>query len=140
LNRQIGYGLRWAAGLGLGVGLMLGAAFYILWQSPGTAGTEAREQEDRPGAAQGTGPSGSQAAAARTVAFSVLPGMTFLDIADLLEAAGAIADREAFLARAEELDALHRAQPGLYVITQEDSAEPASYDEIIAQLVGGQSP
>jgi len=71
-----------------------------------------------------------------TVAFQVAPGMTFEEIADLLQAAGAIDDSGTFLDRAEELDAMHRAQPGLYVLTRE-ADKPLGNDEIIQRLIQG---
>lgn len=176
MDRQITQGLRWAAGLGLGVGLMLGAAAGSLWQQPQMTDEQVVELAHRLGmvekaetsansaadpAMAGAGaPSQGEAAssdpqsgdrapagtdsetpapAGRTVAYTVSPGMTFEDIADLLKAAGAIEDRHAFLARAEELGAMSRAKPGLYLLHQADALQPADYDEIIQQLVQGPS-
>lgn len=143
MSQQLGNGLRWAAGLGLGVGLMLGAAVSTLWQPGPLTDVEIMEEARSRGlmtereGGDTAEPEVSQGEAGRTVAFGVAPGMSFQDIADLLEAAGAIQDRDQFLARAAERNALYRAQPGIYVLTHETSG-PFSDDEIIDKLV--QSP
>ncbi|HEY8346294.1 MAG TPA: hypothetical protein VIL07_03365 [Symbiobacteriaceae bacterium] len=144
MKPEIGQGLRWAAGLGLGVGLMLGAACSLLWKPVSLSGGDVAQEVREPGKAVATAEEGNrfaggdrQESARRIIAFVVLPGMTFQDIADLLVATGAVADREAFLARARELNALHRAQPGLYVLNQVDPNQPLTHDEIIVRLVRG---
>lgn|GEM_PF-3015140 len=141
MNQPVGTGLRWAAGLGFGVGLMVAAAISSLWLSGPLSDDELLAEARRRGLLEepavsepGTGTSGSQPAV--TVAFIVAPGMTFDEIAEMLQAAGAIDDSEAFLGRAAELDAMHRAQPGLYVLTRE-AGKPLGNDEIIQRLIEG---
>lgn len=139
--QPVGTGLRWAAGLGFGLGLMVAGAISSLWLPQPLTDDELLAEAQRRGlteapAAAEPGAGGCDRQPSFTFAFTVAPGMTFEEIADLLQEAGAIDDSESFLVRAGEMDAMHRAQPGLYVLTR-DGGQPLGNDEIIQRLIEG---
>jgi cell division protein YceG involved in septum cleavage len=129
-------GLLLAGGLGLGVGLMLGAAVLAAAPRPGLtdAAVVARARVlgmINPTELPPVQPIAKEAPAPAKVAVVLVgPGMDFGTVAEMLTGAGVISDPAAFLARVKERELTGRMQTGAHELP----ASGATVDQVIDKL------
>lgn len=136
MDRHAIRGLTLAAGLGIGVGLMIGSAFVAM--ASGAQLTEAQiiaraktlgmvSVTEMPPRSEA--PKVEPPAAEQRLVLVVRAPMTFEDVAEVLKEGGAIPDTAAFLARVKERGA--RLNTGVFTVTQ---AEFGKVDGLIDKL------
>jgi hypothetical protein len=135
-------GLLLAGGVGLGVGLMIGAAVLAASPKPGLTDAEAiararqlgminpTELPPSPPAAQ-TSQTPQAQTQPKTMVLLVPPGTDFGAAADALQEAGIVKDKEAFLARVKEREVAAK----LVIGAHELPAAGATADQIIDSLI-----
>jgi hypothetical protein len=147
MDIHIRKGLQWALGLGVGLGLMAGALGAALMPRPGLTDDEVVQRAralgmikaiEMPQAPREAPREAAPAAPKRTVTYAVVPGMSFGEIASLLNQAGVIADEQALIARAREREAMEQVKAGIYTVVL-DPAKPVTPDQVLDQLLTGPS-
>lgn len=149
ITRGLRKGLTWAAGLGLGVGLMIGAAVLA------AVGTERLTDADVVARARTLGminatelpktpvaqPAPKTVTVVNKVAvISIAPGTDWTQAIVMLKQAGAVTDEAGFLARVKERELLLGLKAGVFELALGEGKAPLPHDAIIDKLTGTTKP
>ncbi|HWI62388.1 MAG TPA: hypothetical protein VNT75_11155 [Symbiobacteriaceae bacterium] len=104
-------GLTLALGLGFGIGLMAGAVLWSLGAKPDLTDEQVVARARLLGMTRATEMPGAK------VTLLVKAEMTVAELADMLKAAGAVSDGEAFTARVKEKFPNGKPKAGVHVVT-----------------------
>jgi hypothetical protein len=146
MERHTRGGLKLVLGLGVGIGLMVGAVAAAYLPRPGLTDDQVRERARVLGMLPATSlppasapaPVPKEAPPKTIVIYAVVEGMSFDQIAAMLKQTGVLPDAQALTNRARERNALEQVKAGVYTITL-DPAKPVTPDQVIDQLLKGSS-
>lgn len=147
-GRLMGRGLLWAAGLGLGVGLIIGAA--VVAVKPGRL-TEAElvakartlgmvSTTELPKAPATPTTPKTVTTVNKVAVIAIAPGSEWTTAIAMLKQVGAVADEAAFLARVKERGLMTALKVGVFELSLGEGKTPLPHDEIIDKLTGAAKP